>query len=363
MAYINRDHFQLLKIAVDDKIRIGRRTAYSLMGAGLHGRNGIQQAMKAKIWRVCVIPRLLYGIEVTQFTTSELKKLEAYQIKTLKQIQHLPDRVANVSTSLLGILPIEAQLHKNIMNLYYNVVADKTSVEYLVAERQLAVKPIQDSSFFSRVRGLLLLYKLPSAYSILTNTPTKNAWKKMLKQAVNEHVELKWRCGLEEKSSLKYINRDAVKAEEAHHVYSTVRPNLVDVSRAEVKARLLTGTYTLQSNRAVFNQHRVDPTCRLCMKNIETRAHFLSSCELYADVRKKYVGKLRSLLEDSSAYNLDDILRCEEKFTQLTLDCSSPMICSKKPSMKEIDSIELASREYIYKLHHCRNRELARLGP
>ena len=38
------------------------------------------------------------------------------------------------------------------------------------------------------------------------------------------------------------------------------------VRRAEIKARLLTGTYTLQSNRAKFNQYNVSPICKLCKK-------------------------------------------------------------------------------------------------
>ena len=48
-----------------------------------------------------------------------------------------------------------------------------------------------------------------------------------------------------------------------HPVLKTVRPNPIDVEQAAIKAKILTGTYTLQSNRAKFNQHEVDPTCLL----------------------------------------------------------------------------------------------------
>ena len=35
---------------IDEKINIGRKTAYSLMGAGFHGKSGIKQSIKADMW-------------------------------------------------------------------------------------------------------------------------------------------------------------------------------------------------------------------------------------------------------------------------------------------------------------------------
>ena len=68
----------------------------------------------------------------------------------------------------------------------------------------------------------------------------------------------------------KYINPESLKVGRAHHVWSSVRNSVHDSRRAQLKSRLLTGTYTLQSNHAVFNQFVVDPTCKLCEKSSET---------------------------------------------------------------------------------------------
>ena len=73
----------------------------------------------------------------------------------------------------------------------------------LSTERQLAVKTFKDPSFLSRARRLLLLYDLPNAYSLLSSVPTKIAWKKMLTDAVNAHVEDQWKTKISEKTSLK----------------------------------------------------------------------------------------------------------------------------------------------------------------
>ena len=48
---------------IDEKVNLGRRTAYSLMGAGFHGKSGLKQYIKANMWMKCVVPRLVYGLE------------------------------------------------------------------------------------------------------------------------------------------------------------------------------------------------------------------------------------------------------------------------------------------------------------
>ena len=42
-----------------------RRTAYSLLGAGLHGRNGLDPITSMRIITLYVVPRLLHGLEST----------------------------------------------------------------------------------------------------------------------------------------------------------------------------------------------------------------------------------------------------------------------------------------------------------
>ena len=88
-------------------------------------------------------------------------------------------------------------------------------------------------------------------------------------------------------------------------------------------------TYTLQSNRANFNQYNVSPICQLCNKDPETREHFTTCCETLQNIRSVYLSKIRSLFEPSSdKINslLDDTARC----TQLLLDSSHLDITSTK---------------------------------
>ena len=104
---------------VDEMISLGRRTAYALMDAGLHSGNGLKQSVGEKLWSTYVVPRFTYGLEVLDLKGSDIKSLEQFQRKSLKQLQSLPDRVQNsVTLALLGILPVESVLHKNMLNFF-----------------------------------------------------------------------------------------------------------------------------------------------------------------------------------------------------------------------------------------------------
>ena len=259
----------------DEKVNLGRRTAYSLMGAGFHGKSGLKQCIKADMWRKYVVPRLIYGLEVHNLRKKDLQQLEAFQRRNLKQLQGLPIRAPDTaSLALIGMLPVGACIEKNALTLFCNIARDQSCIENQIATRQLAVRDITYVSWFSTIRKTLNMYDLPSAYELLENPPTKEKWKCLLKEQIHGSVEESWRNDIASKSSLKYLNPESVKVGKVHQIYSSVRSNTLDVRRAEVKARLLTGTYTLQSNRAKFNQYKVSPTCQLCKVDPETREHF-----------------------------------------------------------------------------------------
>ena len=89
------------------------------MGAGLHSGNGLKQSVGGKLWSTYVVPRFTYGLEVLDLNAGDIKSLEQFQRKSLKQLQSIPERAPNsISLALLGILPVESVLHKDMLNLF-----------------------------------------------------------------------------------------------------------------------------------------------------------------------------------------------------------------------------------------------------
>ena len=229
---------------IEEKINLGRKTAYSVMGAGFHGGGGLKPSQNGFIWSTFVVPRLLYGLEALLHTKKDIECLERFQRQCLKQIQGLPDKTANtICLALLGILPLEAVLHKNALTTFVNIIRHKGTIENDIALRQIVMKDVNDKSWFMFVRSILDLYNLPSIFQLLTDTPSKNEWKRTMNKAINEAIESGWERDIRSKTSLKYINTDTLKVGKCHHVWSTVRSSIHDSRRAQLKCRLLTGTY------------------------------------------------------------------------------------------------------------------------
>ena len=61
----------------------------------------------------------------------DIANLERFQRHCLKLFQGLPDNTSNsVSLALLGILPIEALLHKNLLNIFVNMIRHDNSIKF-----------------------------------------------------------------------------------------------------------------------------------------------------------------------------------------------------------------------------------------
>ena len=71
---INRSATQMFDI--EGKLSLGRKTAYSLMGAGFHGAGGLKAAKNGHIWSTFVIPKLLYGVECQLLKKKDIESLD-----------------------------------------------------------------------------------------------------------------------------------------------------------------------------------------------------------------------------------------------------------------------------------------------
>ena len=150
-------------LLIEDRIKTARNTAYALMGAGFHGLNGINPEVSICIWQTYVRPRLVYGLESINLSKCDIQKLELYQRTLIRQILHLPERVASSAMYILsGQLPVEAKIHKRRLTLYGNIVR-KECVEKDLARRQSAVKDSTSKSWFIALREILYKYGLPTA--------------------------------------------------------------------------------------------------------------------------------------------------------------------------------------------------------
>ena len=95
---------------------------YSLMPAGLHGETDLDPQIVVHIFKVYVIPVLLYGLDVAVPSRTNLDTLERFLRTSLKQILSLPTNTASSTVHILtGILPPEAMIHKRVLALFGSI--------------------------------------------------------------------------------------------------------------------------------------------------------------------------------------------------------------------------------------------------
>ena len=219
------------KFDVQPKIQMARRTMYSLMGAGLHGRRGLNPLTSYKIWECFGLPRATYGLESITLAKKDVDSLEKYQRGLLRQLQTLPDRCANIPVyTLLGAKPIDVVLDSRALSFFANMIRDKNSIEFKIINRQLAVKDADSASFTITIRRLLQKYDLPDAYDLIRNTPSK--WKRMVKEATNNTYRKDVIEVMKNKTSLRYMAVQKHPLDEPHPLYKHTGSNPHEIEKS-----------------------------------------------------------------------------------------------------------------------------------
>ncbi|CAC5402744.1 unnamed protein product [Mytilus coruscus] len=71
-------------------------------------------------------------LDVIKLSTEDIKNLSTYFWKLVRQIQHLPDRTANVASHLsLGRITIESEIHKRILKTFGNILCGEGNEDIL----------------------------------------------------------------------------------------------------------------------------------------------------------------------------------------------------------------------------------------
>ena len=128
------------------------------------------------------------------------------------------------------------------------------------------------------------MYKLAHLIDVMESTTSKEAWRNVVDEAIHKLWKELIEKEAESKSSICFLNKSFI-SRKSHLIWGATSTCPWDVRWAMIKARLLSGSYILQCNRAIFNQTH-NTTCPLCRAEEEDTVHFLIMCTALKDVRK-----------------------------------------------------------------------------
>lgn len=199
---------------------------------------------------------------------------------------------------------------------------------------------------------ILAFYDFESVFGILDNIPSKEKWKSYVKKKINAFWIRKISAMSEGKSTLKFLSPKSMELGVVHNVWSSTGHDIVSIKKANIKARLLAGVYTLQYNRSKFNR-QTSSICPLCGKVVENLEHFVMYCEITEPVREHFIVSLRSVLMNIDS-DIENLFHDEEIFIQLILDVTNPKIPMVLQTEELITKIEAISRGLVFALHRKR---------
>ena len=151
--------------AIEDRVKLARKTLYSLGGAGMHGFNGLPIKTSLKIYNAYVIPRALFGMEAIQLTEYAKKKLTNIHKYSLRILLGLPDWTGIPALYLLsGQMPILNQLDVKILTFIQSLLAVGPSRSIIM--RQYCIKTRVSHSLINSFVEKLHQYHLPSLLDI-----------------------------------------------------------------------------------------------------------------------------------------------------------------------------------------------------
>ena len=113
---------------IDLKMEKGRKSLYSLLGAGFSFKCLLSPVLKLHIYRTFTCPRTRSGLSSFALRSSQLEPLSLFQRKTLKSILKLSITAPTPSIHFLtGELPIEGKIHRDIFTLFYGQIQTQKS--------------------------------------------------------------------------------------------------------------------------------------------------------------------------------------------------------------------------------------------
>ena len=329
-------------VVVEARAETARKTFYALLGAGLHGLNGLPVTTSLMLYRIYVIPRLLYGLESVRLTDTAISKLDSFHRYALRCILGLPKYTATPALFILsGQLPISYQIDIKILSFIRSLLSIEPTRELLL--HQYAIKTDKSNSLVVIFAKKLSKYDLPTIYDLYMDTPPKQVWKTLVKSAVIKVACNDIRDGAECKSTLSLLHHQLVFS--APHPAVSMVDNPRQVVRACIKSKILTQTYPIESTRVRIKK-AIDPTCPLCHRAPEDTEHFVELCPALEEIRSKFCILWQALPEGPSKikYILDT-----RTLAELHPDASEPTL----------KCWEQLSRDYLFAIHIKRTSLIA----
>ena len=191
---------------------------------------------------------------------------------------------AALSSSWLG----EASLHQKQLSLFMMVCHLPNDPLNAHARHVLTSGKTTAKSWFQQIRSLCLLYELNHPLYMLESPPSKNSFKKLVKQQVTKQWEDHFKDEASRLPSLHLFVASRCSLSNPHNIWTSASDNSFECRKATILARMASGRFRSEYLTRHWSRNRqgycLSETCEMTVGDLE---HLLLHCPALAVVRER----------------------------------------------------------------------------
>ena len=313
---------------VAQKASTCRKTFYMLEGIGK-----LNPMSASKLYRSICLPKLLYGCEVWQPSPESIEKMEKVHCEIGRKIQWLPDTCARpVCYSHLGWMSVDAYIDVARLMFLWNLI----SLPYWTIYNRLTIRAISKARVpHENVHDgpIAVLYDTALKYGLgewvreMVDTgciPSKQSWKKSVKQNVRSMYNHRWKMTCQMYSTLNATLLQLPNRADISVWWQLCKRNTSLRKMCSLMINMLTGNHSLNSGRGQYIVHT--SLCQLCDSfQTESICHMLFQCEGLINTRNELFAKLTDVMPAAMARELQGMVD-DNKTTFLLTGMNSDFI-------------------------------------
>lgn len=160
---------------VDANVTKGRKSLFGLLGPAFSHKCSLSPVVQVHLYRLFTCPITRSGLAAMTLRPSHLLPMTMLQKKTLRAFLHLSEHCPVPALYfLLGELPIEGRLHRDVFSLFWCVWSNPGTKVHQVVRYLLATGDNSSRTWSIHIRHLAKKYDLPDPLTLLQQEP----WKK-----------------------------------------------------------------------------------------------------------------------------------------------------------------------------------------
>ena len=146
---------------VDQRIKKSRNSLFGLLGQAFQYKSLISPSVKIHLFRTYSCPILRSGMSTFVLRKSQMEPFQLFHRKCLKAFLHLSQQASTSAIHfLLGELPMEGKLHRDMFSLFYSIWSNPESKIFEIVKYLLETSTENSRTWSINLRHISKMYGL-----------------------------------------------------------------------------------------------------------------------------------------------------------------------------------------------------------